>query len=65
MLFNLLAIEINVERFISSLPYVGIGMLGIFIVIGIIIIATMALIAVENKIKAGKKAKEETNSNEQ
>lgn len=65
MLFNLLAIEFNVERFISSLPYVGIGMLGIFIVIGIIIIATMALIGIENKIKASKKAKEEANSNEQ
>lgn len=65
MLFNLLAIEINVERFVSSLPYVGIGMLGIFIVIGIIIIATMALIAIENKIKASKKAKEEANQNEQ
>ncbi|MBR2377351.1 MAG: hypothetical protein IKA85_06270 [Clostridia bacterium] len=65
MLFNLLAIEINVERFVSSLPYVGIGMLGIFIVIGIIIIATMALIAIENKIKASKKAKEEVNQNEQ
>ena len=65
MLFNLLAIEFNVERFISSLPYVGIGMLGIFIVIGIIIIATMTLIGIENKIKASKKAKEEANSNEQ
>lgn len=65
MLFNLLAIEFNVERFVSSLPYVGIGMLGIFIVIGIIIIATMALIGIENKIKASKKAKEESNQNEQ
>ena len=65
MLFNLLAIEFNLERFVSSLPYVGIGMLGIFIVIGIIIIATMALIGIENKIKASKKAKEEANSNEQ
>ena len=59
MLFNLLAIEINVERFISSLPYVGIGMLGIFIVIGVIILATMALIGIENKIKENKAKKQE------
>lgn len=58
-LFNLLAVEISVQRFLESLPYVGYGMLGIFIVIGVIMLATMALIAVENKIKAKKAEKQE------
>ncbi len=61
ILFNLLAIEINVARFVESLPYVGYGMLGIFIVIGVIILATIGLIAVENKIKASKAKKQEEN----
>ena len=60
-LFNLLAVELNVQRFIESLPYMGYGMLGIFIVIGVIMLATMALIAVENKIKAKQKEKESNN----
>ncbi len=61
-LFNLLAVEINLQRFLESLPYVGYGMLGIFIVIGVIMLATITLIAVENKIKAKKaeKQKEKT-----
>ncbi len=58
-LFNILAIEINIERFLKSLPYVGYGMLGIFIVIGVIMLTTMALIAVENKIKETKSKKQE------
>ncbi|MBO5926435.1 MAG: hypothetical protein J6Q38_02610 [Clostridia bacterium] len=52
-------ISIDFNRFISSLPYVGYGMLGIFMVIGVIMIATILLIAVENKIKAKKAKKQE------
>lgn len=71
MLFNLLntvtktPISIDFNRFLESLPYFLYGMIGVFIVIGVIILATMALIGIENKIKASKKAKEEANSNEQ
>ena len=53
-LFNILAIEINVERFLQSLPYVGYGMLGIFIVIGIIILVMTGMTTIENKIKSKK-----------
>lgn len=65
MLFNLLnavvktEIKVDFNRFLESLPYFGYGLLGVFIVIGVIILATMALIGIENKIKASKKAKEE------
>ena len=40
-------------RFLEALPYMGKGMLGIFIVIGVII----GCIAVLNRITAGKKDK--------
>lgn len=53
-LFNILAIEISVERFLQSLPYVGYGMLGIFIVIGIIILVMTGMTTIENKIKSKK-----------
>lgn len=42
--------NINPMNFISNLGYMGIGMLGIFVVIGIIILVTMLLNKVtENK----------------
>ncbi len=53
-IFNLLALEVSFERFLESLPYVGFGMLGIFIVIGVIILVMTAMIAIENKIKENK-----------
>ena len=59
MLLNLLAIKIDVQNFLDSLPYAGIGMIGIFIVIGVIIIATITLGAIENKIKESKAKKQE------
>ncbi len=37
------AIEFHPESFISSLSYMGTGMIGIFIVIGLIILATVLL----------------------
>ena len=37
------------EAFISNLKYMGIGMLGVFIIIGIIIIATYAINKFTNK----------------
>ncbi len=42
--------NINPMNFISNLRYMGIGMLGIFVVIGVIILITMLLNKVtENK----------------
>lgn len=35
-------------RFVSSLPYMGVGMLGIFLVMGILIIGTAVLNKVTN-----------------
>ena len=58
-LFNLLALEVNFTRFIESLPYVAFGMLGIFIVIGVIILVMTGMVAVENKIKENKAKKQE------
>ena len=40
---------INVKQFIDSLPIMGKGFLGIFIILGIIIIATIFLNAVTKK----------------
>ena len=33
----------NVQAFIENLKYMGVGMLGIFIVIGIIVLSTMLI----------------------
>lgn len=35
--------EINIMNFVSNLKYMGLGMLGIIIVIGVIILLTMFL----------------------
>ncbi len=35
--------EINVMNFVSNLYYMGVGMLGIFVVIGVIVALTMFL----------------------
>lgn len=40
---------INVKQFLDSLPIMGKGFLGIFIILGIIIIATVLLNAVTKK----------------
>lgn len=43
--------NIEVQNFVDNLEYMGIGMLGIFIVIGLIIAVTMIL----NAVTSGKK----------
>ena len=43
--------NINPQEFINNLYYMGIGMLGIFVVIGSIIAVTMILNAVTSKKK--------------
>ena len=45
----------NPAAFVENLKYMGVGMLGIFIVIGIIILSVVAL----NKTTSGKKDSEE------
>ena len=47
--------QFNPSNFISSLRYMGLGLLGIFVVIGIIILVTMAL----GRITSRKAAAEE------
>ncbi len=46
---------INVQNFIDNLYYMGVGMLGIFIVIGLIIVVTTILNAVTAPKKIDKK----------
>lgn len=43
--------NINLDNFVNNLPYMGKGMIGILIVMGAIILVTIAL----NKIFASKK----------
>ncbi len=50
-------ISFNPMAFVENLKYMGQGMLGIFVVIGIIIVFTMILAKVSSKI--GKKNDEE------
>lgn len=55
-----MGIEINVERFLASFKYMGLGMLSIFIVIGLII-GTVLLLTLPSvlKARAAKKKEEE------
>ena len=43
--------EFHPERFIENLRFMGIGMLGVFIIVGIIIAATYAIGKFTNKKK--------------
>ena len=61
-MLNLLLLTIDFQNFINSLPYVGLGMLGVFIVIGTIILIMTAMIKIENKVKENKKSKENDNN---
>ncbi len=61
-MINALLIAIDVQNFINSLPYVGLGMLGVFIVIGAIILIMTAMIKIENKVIQNKKNKEQDNN---
>ena len=44
-------LKFNPRAFIENLPYMGKGMLGIFVVIGIIILVTLALNAITKRRK--------------
>lgn len=49
----------NWMNFVDNLKYMGLGMLGIFVVIGIIILCTVLLNLFANLINKNKKKKEE------
>lgn len=42
--------NIDLSRFLDALPYMGVGMLGVFLIIGIIIGATYAINYTFNKV---------------
>ncbi|MBQ2999751.1 MAG: hypothetical protein IJD64_04750 [Clostridia bacterium] len=50
--------KFSIERFVSSLQYMWQGMLCIFIVIGVIILATVAMNSIFAKLADKKKEKE-------
>jgi hypothetical protein len=47
--------------FVKGLEYMGLGLLGTFVIIGIIIGVTMAFNNISNKLAEKKKAQEENN----
>ncbi len=53
--------DISFDRFFNSLQYMWKGMFGIFIVIGVIILATVLLNSLCVKMDEKKKQKEENN----
>ena len=55
--------KFSVSRFVSSLQYMWQGMLCIFVVIGVIILATVLMNFLGNKAEEKKKLKEENNGN--
>ncbi len=56
------ALAVDIQNFINSLKYMGIGMLCIFVVMLAIIVVVYVLNKVTNSISAKKKAKEENNN---
>jgi hypothetical protein len=59
MNFSELIANIDINRFLASLKYMGLGMLGIFIVMGVIILSVLGL----GCLTAKKKKKEENENN--
>ncbi len=60
LLNSLLALEFNFDRFLKSFLYMGKGMLGIFIVIGIIVVGISLL----NKLSSREKKNNNDNNQE-
>ena len=54
----------NPIEFVNNLKYMGLGLLGTFVVIGIIICVTMAFNKISNTIAEKKKAEEEEGDNQ-
>ncbi len=52
---KVIEMEINFERFVDSFCYMGVGMLCIFVVIGVIILTITGLTAAMNALKNRKK----------
>ena len=57
--------EINVARFLASFKYMGLGMLSIFIVIGVIILSVYMLNGLSVKLTKFKQAREKAQAEAQ
>ena len=51
----------NLMNFVSNLKYMGIGMLGVFMIVAIIMISTYAIMHFTSKQKQKKKKKDDDN----
>lgn len=49
-------------NFVNNLKYMGIGMLGVFMIIAVIVLSTYLIGYVTNKIEAGKKKDSDSQS---
>ena len=63
MFLNALLIAVDVNNFFNALPYMGLGMLGVFLVIGVIIVIMTIMGKIESAIE--KKKAEKINSEEE
>ena len=54
MSLNIILLAIDFQNFLKSLPYAGLGMLGIFIVIGVIILVMTIMGHIESKMEQKK-----------
>ncbi len=57
--------DINIERFLASFKYMGLGMLSIFIVIGVIILSVYALNKLSTSFKQFKEARDKAQAEAQ
>ena len=57
--------DINIERFLASFKYMGLGMLSIFIVIGVIILSVYALNGLTANFKKFKEARDKAQAEAQ
>ncbi len=57
--------DINIERFLASFKYMGLGMLSIFIVIGVIILSVYALNGLTANFKKFKESRDKAQAEAQ
>lgn len=60
----MLAFMFQPFNFVKNLYWMGMGMLGIFIAVGVIVLVTVGLNRVANKLEEAKKAREQYEDNE-
>ncbi len=64
-LLSTIELVFNPSRFFEALPYMGLGMLGIFIVMGVIILIMTAMGKIENYFEKKKLEKQNNDSENQ